>query len=79
MGKVKKGLENVGGVLDILNDTYNTFDKGVNTIEGIKSGKVSENYKKARLIEERTQSMKRKFYIFWLAMIVITALMLILL
>ena len=61
--------------MDILNDTYNTVDKGVNTIEEIKSGKLRKNINEIQLIEERIHSMKRKFYVLWLAMIVIMVLM----
>ena len=74
MGNVKDNLENIGGILDIVNSTYDTVDRGVETIDRIKSGSLSENFNVAARIEEKTRHMQFGYYILWSLMLVLTIL-----
>lgn len=74
MGKFKNGMDVFGGVLDIVNSAYGTVDKGVKTVDQIKSGNLNINFCRTRELEKKIRHMKQKFYILWVFMIVITVL-----
>lgn len=71
MGKLKIGLENIGGVLDVVNNVYSTVDDGVNALEKIKSKK---SFNASTQIKKNIRHIKRIFYIIWTIMITITIL-----
>lgn len=78
MADVRNGIENIRGVLDIADRTFDSVDQGIEIVNGIKGGSIVTNYRKKEEIEKSNSSMKNKFYILWVLVIVVTILICIL-
>lgn len=78
MGDIQEKLENIRGILSIADEAFDTVNKGVEIIDGVKKGSIVTNFKQASDIENATYRMKKKFYLFWMFLIVVTVVLFIL-
>ena len=72
MSKIENGIGNVREAIDLASKACDIADTGTNTIKTIKSGEFIQNFNTAFDIREKTSSMKVKYVIAWVLMIVAT-------
>lgn len=71
-GKLGNLYENVGGILDIANSTYNTIENATQLFDPEKLEKAYDNIQEVETINFILKKTKRKFYILWLVIVILT-------
>lgn len=75
MEDFKGKLENIKGIIGILDDACDSVTDGTEIIEGVKKGSIITNFKQVGEIRDATYRMKKKFYLLWTALIIVTVIL----